>query len=73
VGLIGSHSYTLADAGSFTFSAVELTHGPQTLTASDGTLTTTFDLTVLPGAAPSQGSGPAASLRLWWSTTGWTA
>jgi hypothetical protein len=64
VGLIGSHSYTLADAGSFTFSAVELTPGAQTLTASDGTLTTTFDLTVLPGAAPSHGSGPAASLRL---------
>jgi hypothetical protein len=51
VGIIGTHTYTLADAGSFTFSAISTTAGPQTLTADDGTLTGTADLTVLPGAA----------------------
>ena len=46
-GYLGSHTFTLADGGTFTFSGVTLvTAGPQTLSATDGMITGSFDLTV---------------------------
>jgi hypothetical protein len=51
VGLIGTYAYTLGDAGSYTFSGISTTAGPQTLSADDGTLNGTADLSVVPGAA----------------------
>jgi uncharacterized delta-60 repeat protein len=49
---LGSHTFTTADGGEFTFSAVQLyTAGPQSLFASDGSLNGQADLTVDPGVA----------------------
>jgi uncharacterized delta-60 repeat protein len=50
--LLGSHTFVAADAGVFTFSGVQLfTAGPQSLFASDGSLSSEADLMVLPGDA----------------------
>jgi uncharacterized delta-60 repeat protein len=50
--LLGSHTFTTADGGSFTFSGVQLfTAGPQSLFADDGNLSGQADLTVDPGVA----------------------
>jgi hypothetical protein len=47
-----THTFTPADAGTFTFTGVRLyTAGPQSLAASDGTLAGGAELSVLPGAA----------------------
>jgi uncharacterized delta-60 repeat protein len=49
---LGSHTFTTADGGTFTFSAVQLfTAGPQSLVADDGNLNGQADLTVDPGVA----------------------
>jgi uncharacterized delta-60 repeat protein len=49
---LGSHTFTTADGGVYTFSAVQLfTAGPQSLFANDGNLNGQADLTVDPGAA----------------------
>jgi uncharacterized delta-60 repeat protein len=50
--VLGSHTFTTADAGVFTFTAVRLvTAGPQSLFADDGDLSGQADLTVDPGLA----------------------
>jgi sugar lactone lactonase YvrE len=47
-----THTFTPADAGTFTFTSVQLfTAGPQSLAATDGTLTGGAGLSVLAGAA----------------------
>jgi uncharacterized delta-60 repeat protein len=49
---LGSHTFTTADGGVYTFSAVQLyTAGPQSLLADDGNLNGQADLTVDPGLA----------------------
>jgi uncharacterized delta-60 repeat protein len=49
---LGSHTFTTADGGMYTFSAVQLfTAGLQSLVADDGTLSGQADLTVDPGLA----------------------
>jgi sugar lactone lactonase YvrE len=53
-GTTVTHTFTPVDAGTFTFTGVQLfTAGPQSLLAGDGTLGGSADLTVLPGAAVS--------------------
>jgi uncharacterized delta-60 repeat protein len=49
---LGSHTFTTADGGVFTFSSVQLfTAGPQSLFADDGNLSGQADLLVDPGVA----------------------
>jgi uncharacterized delta-60 repeat protein len=49
---LGNHTFTTADGGVFTFSAVQLfTAGPQSVSADDGNLSGQADLTVDPGLA----------------------
>jgi uncharacterized delta-60 repeat protein len=49
---LGSHTFTTADGGVYTFSSVQLfTAGPQSLFADDGNLNGQADLTVDPGTA----------------------
>jgi uncharacterized delta-60 repeat protein len=49
---LGSHTFTTADQGIFTFTGLQLfTAGPQSLFASDGVVSVQADLTVDPGMA----------------------
>jgi hypothetical protein len=49
---LGTHTFTTADGGVYTFSGVQLfTAGPQSLSADDGDLSGQADLTVDPGVA----------------------
>jgi uncharacterized delta-60 repeat protein len=50
--ILGSHTFTIGDGGTFTFAAVRLfTAGPQSVSADDGNLSGQADLTVDPGVA----------------------
>jgi predicted outer membrane repeat protein len=63
VPTLGSYSFTLADAGSFTFGGVSLlTAGTQTLTAGDTVLSGSIDVTVVAGMDPTPSGGRQAGL-----------
>jgi uncharacterized delta-60 repeat protein len=53
-GTLDSHTFTSSDAGVYTFSGLQLfTSGPQSIVASDGTLSAQANVTVNPGVAAS--------------------